>query len=83
MMSTFLFFCTAMLLSCVTFPNANLPTIVQHLTRLNPLRYYLVIVRSVFLKGVGLDVLWPEMLPLAIMGVVTLWVVSKRFHKTL
>jgi ABC-2 type transport system permease protein len=83
MMSTFLFFFPAMLLSGFTFPIANMPIVVQYLTRLNPLRYYMVIVRSVFLKGVGLDVLWPEMLPLAIMGIVILWVVSKRFHKTL
>jgi ABC-2 type transport system permease protein len=83
MMSTFLFFFPAMLLSGFTFPIANMPKLVQYLTLVNPLRYFMIIVRSIFLKGVGLDVLWPEMLPLAIMGVVTLWAVSKRFHKTL
>ena len=83
MMSTFFFFFPAMLLSGFAFPIANMPTVVQWLTYLNPLRYFLVIVRGIFLKGVGLDILWPQMLVLAVMGVVTLWLAVRRFHKTL
>lgn len=83
MMSTFFFFFPAMLLSGFAFPIANMPTVVQWLTLLNPLRYYLVIIRAIFLKGVGLSVLWPQMAVLAVMGVSVLWVVSRRFHKTL
>ena len=72
-----------MLLSGFAFPIANMPELVQWLTLLNPLRYYLAIVRSVFLKGVGLEVLWPQVLMLFGMGLVTLELAIRRFHKTL
>jgi len=83
MMSTFFFFFPAMLLSGFTFPIANMPQVVQWLTYVNPMRYFLVVVRGVFLKGVGLNVLWPEMLALAAIGTATLWLAVRRFHKTL
>jgi len=83
MISTFFFFFPAMLLSGFAFPIANMPEPVQWLTLFNPLRYFLVIVRAIFLKGVGMDILWPQMLALAVMGVFMLWLASKRFHKTL
>ena len=83
MMSTFFFFFPAMLLSGFAFPIANMPRVVQWLTLLNPLRYFLVIVRGISLKGVGAGVLWRELAALAAMGVITLWIVSRRFHKTL
>jgi ABC-2 type transport system permease protein len=83
MMGTFFFFMPAMLLSGFAFPIANMPRAVQWLTYLDPLRYFLVIVRSIFLKGVGIKILWPQVLALAIMGGVSLWLVPKRFRKTL
>ncbi|NLY02234.1 MAG: ABC transporter permease [Rhodopirellula sp.] len=83
MMATFFFFFPAMLLSGFVFPIANMPAAVQWCTYLNPLRYFLVIVRSIFLKGVGLEVLWPPMVALAVMGIAVLWLVSQRFKKTL
>jgi len=83
MMSTFFFFFPAMMLSGFVFPIANMPRVVQWLTYLNPLRYFLIIIRGVFLKGVGLSVLWPQVLALSVMGVVMLWLVSTRFRKTL
>jgi ABC-2 type transport system permease protein len=83
MMATFFFFFPAMMLSGFVFPIANMPSAVQWLTYLDPLRYFLIIVRGVFLKGVGLSVLWPEVVALAIMGVVTLSLASMRFRKTL
>jgi ABC-2 type transport system permease protein len=83
MMSTFFFYFPAVLLSGFMFPIANMPVVVQWLTYLNPLRYFLVIVRGVFLKGVGPDVLWPQMIALAVMGRVALWLAAKRFRKTL
>jgi ABC-2 type transport system permease protein len=42
-----------------------------------------VIVRAIFLKGVGMEILWPQMLALAVMGVFMLTLAAKRFHKTL
>jgi ABC-2 type transport system permease protein len=83
MMSTFFFFMPAVLLSGFMFPIANMPVAVQWLTYLNPFRYFLVIIRGVFLKGVGLAILWPQMAALAAMGVATLWLTSRRFRKTL
>ncbi len=82
MISTFFFFFPAMLLSGFAFPIANMPQLVQWLTLIDPLRYFLVIVRAVFLKGVGLEILWPQMLVLAAMGVTMLYLATKRFHKT-
>lgn len=83
MMTTFFFFMPAMLLSGFMFPIANMPEVVQWVTYLNPLRYFLVIIRGVFLKGVGLDVLWPQMAALAALGVATFYAATRRFHKTL
>jgi len=83
MMSTFFFYFPAVLLSGFMFPIENMPEAIQWLTYLNPLRYFLVIVRGIFLKGVGPSVLWPQLVALAVMGLATLWLASKRFHKTL
>lgn len=83
MMSTFFFYFPAVLLSGFMFPIANMPVVVQWITYLNPLRYFLVIVRGIFLKGVGPSALWPEMAALLALGIVSLWLASRRFHKTL
>ena len=83
MMSTFFFYFPAVLLSGFMFPIANMPPVIQWLTYLNPLRYFLVISRGIFLKGVGLHILWVQMAALAVMGIITLWLASRRFHKTL
>ena len=83
MMTTFFFFMPAILLSGFMFPIANMPVVVQWLTYLNPFRYFLVIIRGIFLKGVGPSVLWPQMVALAVMGPITLWLASRRFRKTL
>jgi ABC-2 type transport system permease protein len=83
MMGTFFFYLPATLLSGFMFPIANMPEPVQWLTLANPLRYFLVIIRGIFLKGVGLDVLWPQFAALAGMGVLVLAVSTSRFKKTL
>jgi ABC-2 type transport system permease protein len=83
MMTTFFFFFPAMMLSGFAFPIANMPRVVQWFTYLDPLRYFLIIIRGVFLKGVGLSVLWPQVLALAVMGAAMLWLVPTRFRKTL
>ena len=83
MMSTFFFFFPAMLLSGFVFPIANMPQVVQWLTYFNPLRYFLVIVRGVFLKGIGLDILWPQIGALAVMGLATMSLVVAKFNKTI
>jgi ABC-2 type transport system permease protein len=60
-----------------------MPTFVQWLTYLNPLRYFLVIIRGIFLKGVGLNVLWPQYLALAILGTIVFSGAISRFKKRL
>lgn len=82
MMTTFFVYFPAILLSGFMFPIANMPPAIQWLTVLNPMRYFLVIVRGIFLKGVGVEVLWPQLAALAVMGAVTLSLVAAAFRKT-
>jgi ABC-2 type transport system permease protein len=60
-----------------------MPRVVQWLSYLNPFRDFLVIIRGIFLKGVGPSILWPQMLALLVIGSVTLGLTSRRFRKTL
>jgi ABC-2 type transport system permease protein len=83
MMSSFFFSMPAFMMSGFAFPIRNMPTVVQYLTYLNPLRYFVEIVRGLFLKGVGISVLWPQMTCLAVYGVAILGLSAFRFHKTL
>lgn len=83
MMSTFFFYFPAVLLSGFMFPIANMPKIIQYSTYLNPLRYFLVILRGIFLKGSGINILWPQMFILLVMGVGILTLSSIRFQKRL
>lgn len=83
MMTAFFFMLPAFMLSGFVYPIANMPGVVQALTLLNPLRYYLVIIRGVFLKGLGLQVLWPQMLALALLGGAMLLLAAGRFRKTM
>ena len=83
LMTMFFFFIPAILLSGFIFPIANMPEIVQYLTYLNPLRYFLVIIRGIFLKGNGFDILWPQMVALAILGAGVFTYSSLRFSKRL
>ena len=82
MTSSFFFLIPMIYLSGFIFPIENMPRAIQWLTTLIPLRYFLVILRGIFLKGVGLEVLWPQLAALAAWGagVVTLAAVrsSKR-----
>jgi ABC-2 type transport system permease protein len=68
MTTTFFFLMPMVLLSGFVFPIENMPKAIQAFTYLLPLRYFLVILRSIFLKGVGLGVLWPQALALAVWG---------------
>lgn len=83
MLSSFFFFMPAMLLSGFAFPIRNMPVAVQYLTYLNPLRYFMKIVRDLFLKGVGVESIWHQMIALMIFGVAILGLSALRFHKKL
>ncbi len=83
MMTAFFFMMPAMLLSGFIYPIANMPAIIRGATYFDPLRYYLIIIRGVYLKGVGFAVLWPQMAALALLGTALLLTASARFRKTL
>ncbi len=83
MMSTFFFYLPAVLLSGFMFPIANMPDVVQAFTYFNPLRYFLIIIRGIFLKGVGVAILWPQILALLVLGSLVLTMAVKRFRKNL
>ena len=65
------------------FPIAAMPPVLQLISYLFPLRYFLIMVRGIVLKGVGLDALWPEVIALTIFGLVVVVAASRRFHKSL
>ena len=73
----------AFMLSGFAFPIGNMPPAVQYLTYLNPVRFFMEIVRGIFLKGAGFSVLWPQMLYLAVYGGVILTLSALRFRKKL
>jgi ABC-2 type transport system permease protein len=83
MTTVFLFLMPMIYLSGFIFPIENMPYVIQLLTYLIPLRYFLVIVRGIFLKGVGLDVLWPQAAALAAWGIVVLALAVSRSRKTM
>jgi len=71
------------ILSGFSFPIASMPQLLQWLTYVDPLRYYLVIIRGTYLKGVGVDILWPQMAALGALGFGLLAVAVMRFRKSL
>jgi ABC-2 type transport system permease protein len=81
-MTTIFFFLTPMIyLSGFVFPIENMPRVIQWATYLIPLRYFLVILRSIFLKGVGLETLWPQALALVAWGTAILTLAIARSTK--
>ena len=84
MMTTSFFFLLPMVfLSGFIFPIENMPEAIQPITYLIPLRYFLVILRGIFLKGVGLEVLWPDALALLAWGLAILTLATLRSTKRL
>jgi len=81
MMTSFFFFLPMVLLSGFAFPIATMPRAIQIITYANPIRYFLVIIRGIFLKGIGLEVLWHQLAALAIIGTTLLALSSLRFRK--
>jgi len=81
--TTFFFMMPMIYLSGFVFPIENMPTWIQPATYLIPLRYFLVILRGIFLKGVGLETLWPQALALFAWGTVVLGLATLRSSKRL
>lgn len=82
-MTMFLFLMPVNLLSGFMFPITSMPLVMQYLTYLNPLRYFLEILRGIFLKGIGIQILWPQILALLVIGTSVISLSSLRFHKRL
>jgi ABC-2 type transport system permease protein len=83
LMATMLFYMPSILLSGFAFPVENMPLFFQYVTYLNPLRYFLVIIRGIFLKGNGFDILWPQIAALFLLGFSVITLSSLRFRKRL
>ena len=71
------------ILSGFSFPISSMPKVLQWMTYANPLRYYLVVIRGTFLKGIGLSVLWPELAAMAAIAAILLAASILRFRKSL
>lgn len=70
-------------LSGFAFPIENMPKLIQYITYLIPLRYYITIVRDIVLKGTTFMELLPEVLVLSGIGVAILFASAMRFRKRL
>jgi ABC-2 type transport system permease protein len=81
MMAANMFLTPAILLSGLVFPIANMPVVFQYFTRLNPLMYFIIVVRGVFLVGAGLSLLWLEMVAMVVLGFAMLGLAVARFQK--
>jgi ABC-2 type transport system permease protein len=83
MVTSFFFIMPAITFSGFGFPIATMPQWLQYCTYVVPLRYFLVVLRGVYLKGVGMEILWPQMAAMAGMACVLLTTAVLRFHKAL
>jgi ABC-2 type transport system permease protein len=83
MVTAFFFIMPAITFSGFGFPIATMPHWMQLCSYVIPLRYFLIVLRGVYLKGVGMDVLWPQMAAMAGLGFGLLTLAILRFHKAL
>ena len=83
MVTAFFFIMPAITFSGFGFPISTMPQWLQYLTYLSPLRYFLVVLRGTYLKGIGMEILWPQMLAMAALGISLLTIAVMRFHKAL
>jgi ABC-2 type transport system permease protein len=81
MLMTVLFMMPMIFFSGFVFPIENMPKPIQWVTYLMPLRYYCVIIRGIYLKGVGLSALWGQALALLVFGLTILALSVLRFSK--
>jgi len=81
MIVTFLIILIMNILSGIIFPIANMPQVIQYLTYLMPIRYFAIIVRGILLRGIGFEILWPQVLALILLGILTLTLSINRLRK--
>jgi len=84
LLGAFLFLVPAVILSGFATPIANMPEAVQYLTLINPMRYFLIIVRGVFLEGAGFELLAAQYWPMAVIALLSLssagWLFRRRMY---
>lgn len=83
LVTSFFFIMPAVTFSGFGFPISTMPPWLQFLTYASPLRYFLIVLRGTYLKGVGMDILWPEMFAMFALGLGLLTIAVLRFHKAL
>jgi ABC-2 type transport system permease protein len=83
MVTAFFFIMPTITFSGFGFPISTMPHWMQDFSYLIPLRYFLIVIRSTYLKGVGMDILWPQMAAMAGLGAALLTAAILRFHKAL
>ena len=83
LLGAFLFMVPSIILSGFATPIANMPRTVQYITWLDPLRYFLIVLRGSFLEGAGASLFWPQYWPLAVIGVVSMIVAGRLFRSRL
>jgi ABC-2 type transport system permease protein len=83
MVTSFFFIMPAVTFSGFAFPISTMPQWLQWLTYASPLRYFLVVLRGSYLKGVGIDILWPQIAAMTGLAFLLLTVAILRFHKSL
>jgi ABC-2 type transport system permease protein len=79
----FFFMLPMVFFSGFVFPIQNMPQVIQYVTYIIPLRYFFVIIRGLFLKGVGMSILWPQAAALLAFGIIILSMSVLRFKKRL
>jgi ABC-2 type transport system permease protein len=83
MVTAFFFIMPAIVFSGFGFPISTMPQWLQYMTYLSPLRYFLIVLRATYLKGVGMDILWPQMAAMAGLSIALLGLAILRFQKAL
>jgi ABC-2 type transport system permease protein len=83
MILTFLIVITMNTLSGIMFPIENMPRLIQYLPYFMPIHYFAVIVRGILLRGIGMAILWPQVLALLLLGIATLGLSINRLRKKL
>jgi len=83
LVTSFFFIMPAVTFSGFGFPISTMPQWLQYLTYASPLRYFLIVLRGTYLKGVGMDILWPQMLAMTGLGVGLLAAAVLRFRKAI
>ena len=83
LLTSFLILMPCVMLSGFMFPITNMPAAVQYATWLNPMRWYLVILRGIVMKSVGVQILWPAILAQGALSISFIAIAASRFRKTL